>query len=248
MSRSRYTEEQAALLEILEPSGAPQWAQASDIDGWSLRAAAKAIAHDLREPILGIRRLAGWLADLAAEDEREESERYRALLDERLERLEQRYDALRRFIDAGLVVGETELLDIGELCQAAATSAALATGREVEVATSTATTTQITTSRRLLERCLGELVSNCLVHHDSQRVAIQVQVTQCSGARRIEIIDDGPGIAADERERVFEPFFGKADCAGMGLAIVRRTAALRGGWCEHVAHAHGSRAILTWPD
>jgi PAS domain S-box-containing protein len=46
----------------------------------------------------------------------------------------------------------------------------------------------------------------------------------------IEVRDDGPGIPADIRARVMDPFFTtKARGGGLGLAIARRTAELHGG-------------------
>lgn len=46
---------------------------------------------------------------------------------------------------------------------------------------------------------------------------------------RIEVLDRGPGVAASDRERIFEPFYGKrADGSGLGLAV-----------CLGVVRAHG---------
>jgi signal transduction histidine kinase len=47
---------------------------------------------------------------------------------------------------------------------------------------------------------------------------------------RLDVIDTGPGIPEDIRERLFEPFVtGRADGTGLGLAIVRETARAHGG-------------------
>lgn len=46
----------------------------------------------------------------------------------------------------------------------------------------------------------------------------------------VQVADDGPGIPADLREKVFEPFFTtRARGTGLGLPIVRRTLELLGG-------------------
>ena len=59
-----------------------------------------------------------------------------------------------------------------------------------------------------------------------------VQITIAGGdpCCRIDIADDGPGIPADLRERVLEPFFTtRHRGTGLGLAIVRRAVEAHGG-------------------
>ena len=65
-------------------------------------------------------------------------------------------------------------------------------------------------------------------------------MTRAEDKARIVVCDHGPGIAAAERERVFEPFYrpaGRAESAGgwgLGLSLVRQIAKRHGGgvFCE----------------
>lgn len=70
---------------------------------------------------------------------------------------------------------------------------------------------------------------------------ILVSLRQAGGHMILEVEDEGPGIAAEEREQVFEPFYqgriaveGGVSGTGLGLAIVS----------ECVAGHHGSAAAL----
>jgi signal transduction histidine kinase len=57
-----------------------------------------------------------------------------------------------------------------------------------------------------------------------------VATTDVSGTWTLEVTDNGPGIPADIREQVIEPFFTtKARGGGLGLPIARRVAELHGG-------------------
>jgi nitrogen fixation/metabolism regulation signal transduction histidine kinase len=59
---------------------------------------------------------------------------------------------------------------------------------------------------------------------------IRVAVTRDDGKWTLEVTDNGPGIPADIREQVLEPFFTtKARGGGLGLPIARRVAELHGG-------------------
>jgi two-component system, sensor histidine kinase len=86
----------------------------------------------------------------------------------------------------------------------------------------------------LLERILRNLVSNAIAHTPSGRVLIGCR-KRGGDAVRIEVWDTGPGIPTHEHERVFWEFHqlrnperDRTKGLGLGLAIVRRTAALLG--------------------
>jgi PAS domain S-box-containing protein len=69
------------------------------------------------------------------------------------------------------------------------------------------------------------------------------------GAIRVEIHDDGPGIAAEDLPYVFDPFFSnKKKGTGLGLSNVKKIMEAHGG-TENVAprKPHGTRVSLTIP-
>ncbi|MDP1086585.1 ATP-binding protein, partial [Klebsiella pneumoniae] len=73
--------------------------------------------------------------------------------------------------------------------------------REVALATRTHGTSGALEMRRM-ERVLDNLVTNAL-RYSSQRVAVSLPL---QGSRASLLVDDdGPGLAPEERERVFEP-------------------------------------------
>lgn len=62
------------------------------------------------------------------------------------------------------------------------------------------------------------------------RGAIDVTVSSADSGLLVTIADHGPGIPADLRQRVFEPYFTtKSDGTGLGLALVRITMEAHGG-------------------
>ena len=82
----------------------------------------------------------------------------------------------------------------------------------------------------LLERILRNMLANAIRFTKSGGIVVGCR----RGARlRIEVADTGPGIAPQERERIFEEFHqlgnperDRGEGLGLGLAIVRRLAAL----------------------
>lgn len=66
---------------------------------------------------------------------------------------------------------------------------------------------------------------------------------------RVEVHDDGPGISADDLERVFSPFFTtKPQGTGLGLAIVRKVVDAHDGTIHATsAIGHGTTFTVTLP-
>jgi len=108
-----------------------------------------------------------------------------------------------------------------------------------------------------LNRILANLVGNALRHGGSARVSVAAP-TGPSGELQVLIDDDGPGIAADQLEAVFAPFYRvdaargrRADASagsGLGLYIARDLAQRNGGRLSLCNRAEGGlRAELVLP-
>ena len=83
--------------------------------------------------------------------------------------------------------------------------------------------------RARLEQAVVELLSNAM-EHSPQDGTIQVRCQMDGQTAKVEIEDDGAGIPAPIRERVFDLFFTtKPTGTGIGLATVKRIARLHGG-------------------
>lgn len=88
----------------------------------------------------------------------------------------------------------------------------------------------VATDRVLLRSIVQNLLGNAVRY--TARGGVVIGVRRQGGLARIEVIDSGPGIAEDDRTRVFAEFerLATAEDAGLGLglAIVARTASLLG--------------------
>ena len=79
---------------------------------------------------------------------------------------------------------------------------------------------------------------------------IELSLEQTNGNIRVAVDDTGPGISADERERIFRPFVSRdgAGGTGLGLAIARELANALGGQIELQSEpGRGSRFVLVLP-
>jgi signal transduction histidine kinase len=103
-----------------------------------------------------------------------------------------------------------------------------------------------------LDRALTNLVDNATRH---ARTTVRVTVSREGDFVRTVVDDDGPGVAAADRERIFERFTRldssrarRQGGAGLGLAVVRSIAARHGGyvWAD-VSPLGGARFTLDIP-
>jgi len=103
-----------------------------------------------------------------------------------------------------------------------------------------------------LDQLLHHLVDNAL--HAMAAAAggtLTICVRPCDGGVRLEVIDDGPGIAPDHLPRIFNPFFSTKpphEGRGLGLSMAHGIVREHGGriWAENGPH-RGARFIVELP-
>jgi two-component system, OmpR family, sensor kinase len=93
-------------------------------------------------------------------------------------------------------------------------------------------------------------VQNAANH--TERGSIEVSATARDGSIQVEVADTGPGIAPEERARVFDRFYRgggrSSEGFGLGLAIVRQAVRAMNGVVEiESAPGVGTRARVTLP-
>lgn len=103
----------------------------------------------------------------------------------------------------------------------------------------------------VVRQAIDNLVDNAIKYSPTAgRVTVGVEVVP--GRVQVRVADRGPGIPAEQRERIFEPFERRDHAArgkGLGLAIVREVAERHGGhaWVEPRPDG-GAVFVLELPD
>jgi signal transduction histidine kinase len=95
---------------------------------------------------------------------------------------------------------------------------------------------------------VGNLLSNAF-RWTPDGGSVELTLSQENGHVAVAVGDTGPGVPAEERDRIFRPFWTRDDGGtGLGLAIARELAvALGGGVTLDSAPGRGSRFELTLP-
>jgi signal transduction histidine kinase len=193
------------------------------------------VVHDLKNPILAIE-MAGRMLRRSESDEERRSF---------LEAIGNEVGGLRRIIqdltdDIQVTSGRFSIqkadMDLGVMVrQFIQAQAEIITTHRVIVQTDEGCLVSADTHR--MERVLMNLVSNA-VKYSPRDTRVVVRVERKDGAALLTISDEGPGISAEDRKVLFQPF-GRgrsantlAEGTGMGLYVVKQIVDAHGGRVE----------------
>jgi len=218
------------------------------LDG--LRQVSSDIAHDLRTPLGRLRQ--------KLEDAREHASttgEYQAATEAALteaDSLLEIFSALLRIaqIEAGAQKSGFTDVDLSELMHSIAEAyepSAEDSQHKLEVDVAPGVT--MTGDRQLLAQLFSNLVENALTHTPDGST-VRLALYPKAGGFEAEVADNGPGIPAEEHEKVFDRFYRldrsrTTKGSGLGLALVKAIATLHGMTLKLEDHRPGLAVLLT---
>jgi signal transduction histidine kinase len=203
------------------------------------------IAHDLRTPLFSLR---GYLDAIATgignpRERLEQAQEKGAQIDRLITSL---FDYARAEIDERPRLQTTDLANA--VTKATAGFELAASERGVELRVEGPTGSPVTIDPDGFERALANVVDNAL-QHTPQGGTIDITYGEDTHGMFVQIVDDGPGIAADLLPHIFEPMVhanhnGRTRGTGLGLTIAARLLEKQGGTIQ-ATNAPGHGALLT---
>ncbi|HEX4305760.1 MAG TPA: ATP-binding protein [Solirubrobacterales bacterium] len=208
----------------------------------------RSVSHDLRTPLTAII-AAGAALDSPSATTAERRELSEAVVDEgrRLSRLVENLLDVSR-LESGKAEPHRESVELGDLLAAARESIGpygerVRLSLDEDLPLLRADPTQ-------LERAFANLLENAVVHGEGQPVLVRSRLV---GPRLVvRVVDRGPGIPENLRERIFEPFYRTPGApngggSGLGLAIARGFIEANGGEVEvESLPGQGSSFVVTF--
>lgn len=210
----------------------------------------RSVSHDLRTPLATIRAAA---TDLRS-DFPHPAETHDELLDlvidetERLDRIVGNLLSLSR-IEAGALLPERQPVDLGELVDACVHRLRRITGTVDLVLEVEADLPLVPLDYSQMDQVVANLLENA-VRHSPAGSTVNVRICRHDSSLRLVVADEGPGIDAAVRDRLFQPFAAAtgSGSSGIGLAISKAIVEAHGGTIEAPAGAHpGARLVVEVP-
>ena len=206
-------------------------------------------SHELRTPIFSL----GGFVELLEDEEPDPAARaeFVRTMREQIARLEKLTDDLLDLskLDADAMQLHRDRVHVGRLAERVASEfmpaveahgSTLAVKRAADVAAAA--------DADRLAQILRILIDNALTH-TPKGTAITITSEQGDGTAVVTVKDDGPGIDAHDRDRVFERFYTGDELggSGLGLAIARELAVRMGGDIDVRSHAGRTEFTVRLP-
>lgn len=196
------------------------------------------VSHDLRTPLTSLK---GFIEVLVNEDYESEIKlrEYLKILDQEADRM---ISLINDLLDLGrLESGKMELhierMSLPELVTYAARSMeGLAAQKEVTLILDSGDGEDLSVAadRRRLLQVLVNLLSNA-INFSPEGGTVEIVLRREGGSVFIEVMDEGPGVPSEERDRIFEKYHqtrkassDRGKGSGLGLAIVKKIIDLHG--------------------
>jgi two-component system sensor histidine kinase KdpD len=194
----------------------------------------QAVSHDLRTPLAGIKASASSLRQLDIDWSDADRREFLRTIEDETDRLTALVGNLLDMsrIQAGAVAPATRPVGLEEVVPAAIAGLGERAAKvEVDVPESLP---PVRADPTLLESVLANLIDNALAHAPDD-VPVRVEAGEVGGKVLVRVVDRGPGIPPDDRERIFQPFQRLGDSpshgagVGLGLAVARGFTRAMGG-------------------
>ena len=226
---------------LRETAASLQQARSGELESERLRAfreVARRVAHEMKNPLTPVRFAIGQLDRSATPDQHEALEVLRVET-ARLEHLARDFANLGR-----LPEGPAANVDLGELLEELLRTS-LPEGMR-QTLTVEPSAPHIEGHYDPLRRAFSNLIGNA-VEACGGEGSIDVTVSSDSDGEgvRVAIIDHGPGVPAERRSRIFEPYVtDKIEGTGLGLAIVKQAVDFHHGTIEVSETPNGGATFI----
>ena len=207
-------------------------------------------SHDLKAPLRGIASLAHWIEEDVGPKLDPESRKHLELLQTRVHRMEALIEGILKYSRAGRLRDKLEVVNVGDLL--AESIELLSPPPDASIVIGPGMPT-IETERPALQQVFMNLIGNAIRHSRRENPYVWIDVGEDGDFYKFCVGDDGPGIAPEFHEKIWETFQtleprDKVEGTGIGLALVRKHVVSRGGraWVES-REGQGASFFFLWP-
>ncbi|MFB9862910.1 sensor histidine kinase [Rufibacter immobilis] len=210
---------------------------------------AHTVTHDLKAPLQNIMGLTDAVTDFLEEGSQQEAQAVLPMIQMQIKRMEYLIRDVLAYSLTGRQQIQKKRVSIGQLVYNVITTLTIPTGYQLHVPNNLPI---LEAEEIYLQQIFSNLLSNAVKYHDQPTGNIWVKAFETPEHWEFVVEDDGPGIPAEEQEKIFELFettsdVNHPDSTGIGLAIVRKIIQEKGGRVWVKSEGRGTAMHFTWP-
>ena len=217
---------------------------------------ANAASHDLRTPIRGIGSLAEMVEEdledyFASPDANPEVLENLRQIHERVARMNSLTNAIMQYSRVDAMPVDKEVVDLADLMDQMRTDLEM-TPEQLSLS---GNARFVRYDSLNFQRVIENLVDNAVKYHTGERpLKIALGINQLAGRIEVSVADNGPGIAPEYHEKIFDVFQtlrlnGAPESSGIGLSIVKKAVERNSGTIHVEATPDGGATFrFDWPN
>lgn len=181
-------------------------------------------SHDLKAPLRAIASLSEWIEEDLTDTLPEENQHQMRLLRGRINRMEALINGLLDYSRVGRTQTPSSMVDVTTLLREVIDLLDPPETFTIEVEPGMPS---FVTKRLPLLQVFSNLIGNAIKHHNTTDGHVKVSVLDQGQYYEFAVSDDGPGIAPEYYDKIFQIFQtlqarDQKECTGVGLAIVKK--------------------------
>ena len=210
------------------------------------------VSHDIKTPMRAISNIATWIEDDLGSDINSDVLNNFNLLKNRVGRLENMLNALLELSRVNRTEMEFYEVNIPKMIDGCIATVDIKSNIIFHINYNLSNENFITLGKKL-KKVIFNLLDNAVRFHDKEIKNVSVYVTEKELDYEIKISDDGPGIAAELKDKIFSVFYtvnskDVIDSTGAGLTISSKIVEMVGGSIQYTAAINnGSIFQVNWP-
>ncbi|MEC4089586.1 response regulator [Pseudoalteromonas rubra] len=205
-------------------------------------------SHDLKSPLNGIKKLVSWIEEDHHDELSKEALQHFTMIKSRVDRMSRLLTDLLEYARVNTKLSDNESVNFHEICHYLHGLNEFSDDFVLKVPE-----VEVQLPRVALQLVMMNLIGNAIKHHDKSTGQIEIDILPCPGGYNLTVTDDGPGIAPEYADKVFEMFQtlqprDEVEGSGMGLAMVKKVVEYYSGRVAlDTNYVAGCKVALFWP-
>ncbi len=207
-------------------------------------------SHDLKAPLRAIANLSQWIEEDISEQLSDDTRKQMDLLRSRVKRMEALIDGILRYSRVGRIDVDVETVDVAKMLDEIIESQVLPDGLSIDVGPDMPV---FEAASIHMQQVFANLISNAIKYHDREDGHIEITAADAGELYEFTVADDGPGIAPEFHEKIFQIFQtlqakDSRESTGVGLTLVKKIVEEQGGSIRlESGEGQGATFRFTWP-